>query len=200
MGRFGPMAQIGKADEEKGIKARYAKLRPTQSIETINLEEALDLFKLPRTLGQLDGKDVKVSIGRFGPYAQHDKLFASLGKDKDPYTITFEDAVQIIKDKKIANDNKVILNFEEEGIQVLKGQYGPYIKKGKDNYKIPKDKTAEYLTLEDVMMIIGDGPTKKSFRRGGGRAAAVTTEAKTKAPAKKAPAKKAAKKAPAKKK
>ncbi len=194
MGRFGPMAQIGKADEEKGIKARYAKLRPTQSIETINLEEALDLFKLPRTLGQLDGKDVKVSIGRFGPYAQHDKLFTSLGKDKDPYTITFEDALQIIKDKKIANDNKVILNFEEEGIQVLRGQYGPYIKKGKDNYKIPKDKTAEYLTLEDVMMIIGDGPTKKSFRRGG--RAAVTAE--TKAPAKKAPAKKApAKKAAA---
>ena len=188
MGRFGPMAQIGKADEEKGTKARFAKLRPTQSIETINLEEALDLFKLPRTLGQLDGKDVKVSIGRFGPYAQHDKLFASLGKEKDPYTITFDEAVQIIKDKQVANDNKVILNFEAEGIQVLKGQYGPYIKKGKDNYKIPKDKTAEYLTLEDVMMIIGDGPTKKSFRRGG--KAAATTE--TKAPAKKAATKKKA--------
>ena len=131
---------------------------------------------------------MKVSIGRFGPYAQHDKLFASLGKEKDPYTITFDEAVQIIKDKQVANDNKVILNFEAEGIQVLKGQYGPYIKKDKDNYKIPKDKTAEYLTLEDVMMIIGDGPTKKSFRRGG--KAAASTE--TKAPAKKAATKKKA--------
>lgn len=196
MGRFGPMAQIGKADEEKGIKARYAKLRPTQSIETISLEEALDLFKLPRVLGQIEGKDVKVSIGRFGPYAQLDKLFASLPKGVDPYTVTFEEAAKIIADKKVANDSKVIMEFEAEGVQVLRGQYGPYIKKGKDNYKIPKDKDAEYLTLEDVMTIIGDGPTKK-FKRGGRRAAPVAEEtapvksaAKTKTKTKSAPVKK----------
>ncbi len=167
MGRYGPMAQIGKADEETGKKARFAKLRATQSIETITFEEALDLFKLPRVLGQLEEKDVKVSIGRFGPYVQLDKLFVSLKKDQDPYTITFEDALTLISDKRAADASKTIHNFENEGIQVLNGRYGPYIKKGKDNYKIPKDKTAEFLTLEDVMLIIGEtGPTKKSFRGG----------------------------------
>ncbi|HWB65193.1 MAG TPA: type I DNA topoisomerase [Chitinophagales bacterium] len=165
MGRFGPMAQIGKADEETGKKARYAKLRPTQSIETITLEEALDLFKLPRVLGEFEGKEVKVSIGRFGPYAQLDKMFASLKKDQDPYTITFEDAVTLLREKREADDNKVIHNFEKEGIQVLNGRYGPYIKKGKDNYKIPKDRSAEHLTLEDVQIIMGEqGPTKRGFK------------------------------------
>jgi DNA topoisomerase-1 len=167
MGKFGPMAQIGKADEETGKKARFAKLRPTQSIETITLEEALELFKLPRTLGQLEGKDVKASIGRFGPYIQYDKSFVSIPKDKDPYTITFEDALTLVREKAEKDANRIILNFENEGIQVLNGRYGPFIKKGKDNYKIPKDKTAEYMTLEDVQLIIGEqGPTKKgrSFR------------------------------------
>jgi DNA topoisomerase-1 len=168
MGRFGPMAQIGKADEETGKKARYAKLRATQSLETITFEEALELFKLPRVLGEMDGKEVKVSIGRFGPYVQLDKMFVSLKKEQDPYTITLEDALTLIRDKRTADENKLIHNFEAEGIQVLNGRYGPYIKKGKDNYKIPKDKTAEYLTLEDVMLIIGEnGPTKKGFKRGG---------------------------------
>ncbi len=185
MGRFGPMVQIGKTEEveepqpkgkKKGKasedpnkkKPRYAKLRPQQSIETITLDEAMELFKLPRTLGELDAKVVKASIGRFGPYIQFDKIFVSIPKDKDPYTITFEDAVTLIREKEIANANKLIHNFEQEGIQVLNGRYGPYIKKGKDNYKIPKDKSAEHLTIEEVMMIIGEaGPTKKTrnFRK-----------------------------------
>lgn len=167
MGKFGPMAQIGKADEETGKKARFAKLRSTQSIETITFEEALELFKLPRTLGQIDGKDVKASIGRFGPYVQLDKLFVSIPKDKDPYTINLTDATVLIKDKQEKDANRLIMSFEAEDIQVLNGRYGPYIKRGKDNYKIPKDKTAEYLTLEDIQTIIGEqGPTKKgrSFR------------------------------------
>lgn len=165
MGKFGPMAQIGKSDEETGKKARYARLRAGQSLETITFEEAIELFKLPRTLGQHEGKDVKASIGRFGPYVQIDKTFISIPKDKDPYTITFEDALTLIREKAEKDANRIIHNFENEGIQVLNGRYGPYIKKGKDNYRIPKDKTAEYLTLEDVMMIIGEqGPSKKSFR------------------------------------
>lgn len=167
MGKFGPMAQIGKADEETGKKARFAKLRSNQSIETITFEEAIELFKLPRTLGQIDGKDVKVSIGRFGPYVQLDKLFVSIPKDKDPYTIKFEEAQVLIKEKLEKDANRIIMSFESEDIQVLNGRYGPYIKKGKDNYKIPKDKTAEYLTLEDIQVIIGEqGPTKRgrSFR------------------------------------
>lgn len=167
MGRYGPMVQIGKQDEnDETKKPRFAKLRPTQSIETITLEEAMELFKLPRVLGTADNKDVKASIGRFGPYVQLDKTFASIPKDKDPYTITLEDALTLIRAKDEANASKVIHNFEEEGIQVLNGKYGPYIKKGKDNYRIPKDKSAEHLTIEEVQMIIGEqGPTKKSFKR-----------------------------------
>ncbi len=169
MGKFGPMAQIGKADEETGKKARFAKLRATQSIETITFEEAIELFKLPRTLGQLEGKDVKASIGRFGPYIQLDKSFVSIPKDKDPYTITYDDALILIKEKAEKDAARLIMNFEAEGIQVLNGRYGPYIKKDKDNYKIPKDKTAEHLTIEEIQMIIGEqGPTqkRKSFKGG----------------------------------
>lgn len=165
MGKFGPMVQIGKTDDETK-KARFAKLRPTQSIETITLEEALDLFKLPRILGTgADGKDVKASVGKFGPYVQLDKLFVSIPKDKDPYTITLEEALELIKAKQEANANMLIHNFEAEGIQVLNGRYGPYIKKGKDNYRIPKGTSAEHLTLEDVQVIIGEqGPSKKSYK------------------------------------
>jgi DNA topoisomerase-1 len=170
MGKFGPMAQIGKADEETGKKARYARLRAGQSLETITFEEALELFKLPRTLGQHEGKEVKASIGRFGPYVQFDKTFVSIPKDKDPYTITLDDAIILIREKAEKDANRIIHNFETEGIQVLNGRYGPYIKKGKDNYKIPKDKTAEYLTLEDVQMIIGEqGPTQKGKRKWGNK-------------------------------
>jgi DNA topoisomerase-1 len=170
MGKFGPMAQIGKADEETGKKARYARLRAGQSLETITFEEALELFKLPRTLGQHEGKEVKASIGRFGPYVQFDKTFVSIPKDKDPYTITLDDAIILIREKAEKDANRIIHNFETEGIQVLNGRYGPYIKKGKDNYKIPKDKTAEYLTLEDVQMIIGEqGPTQKGKKRWGNK-------------------------------
>jgi DNA topoisomerase-1 len=168
MGKFGPMAQIGKADEETGKKARFARLRAGQSIETITFEQALELFKLPRVLGKNGEKDVKASIGKFGPYIQFDKLFVSIPKDKDPYTITLEDALTLIREKEEANANKTILNFEEEGIQVLNGRYGPYIKKGKDNYKIPKGQSAEHLTLEDIQVIIGEqGPSKpkKAFKR-----------------------------------
>lgn len=164
MGRFGPMVQIGKTDDESK-KPRFAKLRPTQSIETITLDEALELFKLPRTLGESNGKVVKASVGRFGPYVQYDKLFVSIPKDKDPYTITLEEALSLIKDKEEANANRLIMEFEKEGIQVLNGRYGPYIKKGKDNYKIPKGTSAEHLTLEEIQVIIGEqGPTKKSAR------------------------------------
>lgn len=172
MGRYGPMVQIGKPDEnDEKKKPRYAKLRATQSIETITMEEAMELFKLPRTLGtSAEGKPIKASIGRFGPYVQLDKTFVSIPKDKDAYTITLEDALTLISEKEKANASRIIHNFEKEEIQVLNGRYGPYIKKGKDNYKIPKDKSAEHLTLEEVMMIIGEsGPTKarakKSFAK-----------------------------------
>lgn len=169
MGKFGPMAQIGKADEETGKKARFAKLRANQSIETITFEEALELFRLPRTIGQLEGKDVKVSIGRFGPYVQLDKLFVSIPKTFDPYTITFEDAQTLIREKREKDAARLILNFESEGIQVLNGRYGPFIKKDKDNYKIPKGTEAKDLTLEEIQEIIKETPPSKKGKRSWGK-------------------------------
>ncbi|MCX6199919.1 MAG: type I DNA topoisomerase [Bacteroidetes bacterium] len=169
MGKFGPMAQIGKADEETGKKARFAKLRANQSIETITFEEALELFRLPRTIGQLEGKDVKVSIGRFGPYVQLDKLFVSIPKTFDPYTITFEDAQTLISEKREKDAARLILNFESEGIQVLNGRYGPFIKKDKDNYKIPKGTEAKDLTLDAIQEIIKETPPSKKGKRSWGK-------------------------------
>lgn len=169
MGKFGPMAQIGKADEETGKKARFAKLRANQSIETITFEEALELFRLPRTIGQQEGKDVKVSIGRFGPYVQLDKLFVSIPKTFDPYTITFEDAQTLISEKREKDAARLILNFESEGIQVLNGRYGPFIKKDKDNYKIPKGTEAKDLTLEAIQEIIKETPPSKKGKRSWGK-------------------------------
>jgi DNA topoisomerase-1 len=167
MGKYGPMAQIGKSDDE-AKKARFAKLRPAQSIETITLEEALELFRLPRVVGEFEGKEIKVNVGRFGPYVQHNSKFVSLKKEQDPYTLTLEDAEELIKAKRIAEENAVIQNFEAEGIQILKGRFGPYIKKEKDNYKIPKGTDAELMTLEDVLEIVKAGPQPKKggFKRG----------------------------------
>ncbi|HTE26108.1 type I DNA topoisomerase [Flavitalea sp.] len=168
MGRYGPMVQIGDvADEEK---PKFAKLKNTQSIETISYDEAMELFKLPRTIGQFEEQDVVINIGRFGPYIAHDKKFYSLGKDFDPYTISFEEAQPIIVEKRDAKEKSTIKIFEKEKIQLLRGPYGPYIKQGLRNFKIPKDKqeTAADLTIEDVQKLIEEGkanPPKKSYRK-----------------------------------
>jgi DNA topoisomerase-1 len=168
MGRYGPMVQIGDvADEEK---PRFAKLKNTQSIETISFEEAMELFKLPRTIGQFEDQDVVVNIGRFGPYIAHDKKFYSLGKDFDPYTISHEEATPIIVEKRDAKEKSTIKVFEKEKIQLLRGPYGPYIKQGLRNFKLPKDKheTAADLTIEEVQKMIEEGkanPPKKSYRK-----------------------------------
>ena len=165
MGRYGAMIQIGATEDEK--KPRFAKLRANQSIETITYEEAMELFKLPRVVGQFEDKDIKVSIGRFGPYAQHDSKFISLKKEQDPYTITLDETIELIKAKRESDANKFIMEFKEHDIQVLNGRFGAYIKKGKDNYKIPKDKKAELLTEAEVLDIVSAGPSKKSPRKGG---------------------------------
>ena len=164
MGRYGAMIQIGATEDEK--KPRFAKLRANQSIETITYEEAMELFKLPRVVGQFEDKDIKVSIGRFGPYAQHDSKFISLKKEQDPYTITLDETIELIKAKRESDANKFIMEFKDHDIQVLNGRFGAYIKKGKDNYKIPKDKKAELLTEAEVLEIVSAGPSKKSPRRG----------------------------------
>jgi DNA topoisomerase I len=164
MGRYGPMIQIGKAEDEE--KPKFAKLKATQSIETITLAEAMELFKLPRNLGKFEGEDVVVNIGRFGPYAAHDKKFYSLKKEMDPYTVELEEIAPLIVEKRAAKDERTIKVFEKEKIQILKGPYGPYIKQGLRNYKIPKERidTAAEITLEEAKAIIEDvkaNPPKK---------------------------------------
>jgi DNA topoisomerase-1 len=168
MGRYGPMVQIGEVNDEE--KPRFAKLKNTQSIETITYDEAMELFKLPRTLGQFEDTDVTVNIGRFGPYIAHDKKFYSLGKDFDPYTITLEEAAPIVVEKRAAKEERTIKVFEKEKIQLLRGPYGPYIKQGLRNYKIPKEQQekAADLSLDEVKKMIEEGkanPPKKTFRK-----------------------------------
>lgn len=168
MGRYGPMVQIGDVSDEE--KPKFAKLKNTQSIETISYEEAMELFKLPRNIGQFEEKDVVINIGRFGPYIAHDGKFYSLGKDFDPYTISFDDAVPIVVEKREAKAKSTIKIFEKEKIQLLRGPYGPYIKQGLRNFKIPKEKqeTVEQLTIEEVQALIEEAkanPPKKSFRK-----------------------------------
>jgi DNA topoisomerase-1 len=168
MGRYGPMVQIGEQNDEE--KPKFAKLKNTQSIETINLDEAMELFRLPRSLGQFEGNDVSVSIGRFGPYIAHDKKFYSLGKEFDPYTISFEEASPIIVEKRTAKEQRTIKVFEKEKIQLLRGPYGPYIKQGLRNYKIPKEKqeNVEGLELNEIKAIIEEvkaNPPKRVPRK-----------------------------------
>lgn len=168
IGRFGPMIQVGD-EKEDGEKPQFASLQGSQSIHTITLEQALDLFKLPRTLGELNGEVVKANTGRFGPYVQIGKLFVSLKKEDDPMTVTLERAEELIKDKLIAEANKLIKSFpEREDVQLLNGRYGAYLKIGKDNFKLPKGTEAANLSLEECLAIAADqanAPKKKPIRK-----------------------------------
>ncbi|MEO5683305.1 MAG: type I DNA topoisomerase [Chitinophagaceae bacterium] len=171
MGRYGPMVQIGaQAVEETDEKPRFAKLKNTQSIETITLEDAMELFKLPRNLGLFEDIDVLINIGRFGPYAAHDKKFYSLNKEMDPYTVTLDEVSPMIAEKRKAKDERTIKVFEKEKIQLLRGPYGPYIKQGLRNYKLSKEQQEKVadLTIEEVKATIEElkaNPPKKSFRK-----------------------------------
>ena len=188
IGRFGPMVQIGN-EEADGEKPQFASLRKEQSINSITLEDALELFKLPRTLGEYEEQVVKANVGRFGPYIQHGKSFVSLKKEDDPMTVTMDRAIELIEEKKVSDANKMIKVFAENpDVQLLNGRYGAYLKIGKDNYKLPKGTEAEKLTLEECLKIAESQPS--------------TSKGKKKVVAKKAVAEKkpAAKKAPAKKK
>lgn len=155
MGRYGPMVQLGDTSDTED-KAKFAKLKVDQSIETINLEEALELFKLPRILGEFEGEQVQVNIGRFGPYIAHNKLFYSLSKEFDPYEIKLQDAAPFIVEKRTAKNERTIKVFEKEKIQLLKGPYGPYIKKGLRNFPIAKEKqdNVENLEIDEVQKMI----------------------------------------------
>jgi len=198
LGRFGPYAAIGSTAEDAEDKPKFASLRPGQSMHTISLEDALELFLMPRALGQDKDEDVSVGIGRFGPFAKRGSTYASLKKEDDPYTIDLVRAVFLIEEKEEIARNRIIKEFEGSDIQVLNGRFGPYISDGRMNGKIPKDREPASLTLAEVQQLMEE--TGKPVRKGFGKKAAKKVVAK-KATVKKeaAPKKAAAKKAPAKK-
>jgi DNA topoisomerase-1 len=158
IGRYGALVQIGESDDEE---KKFANLKQGQRLETLTLEEALDLFKLPRDIGDFEDKPMIIGTGRFGPYVRHNSAFYSLAKTDDPLSITKERALEIIINKRKADAEKVILNFGgDPEIKVLNGRFGAYISKGKENFKIPKDKDAKSLSLEECNAIIADDANK----------------------------------------
>lgn len=203
LGRYGPYAQIGTADDED--KPTFASLRPGQSMHTITLENALELFRLPRKLGEHNDEEVSVGIGRFGPFAKRGSVYASLKKEDDPYTIDLARALFLIEEKEEIARNRIIKSFPGSDIEVLNGRYGPYLSDGKLNGKIPKDREPASLTLEEATELMET--TGKPMRKGFGAKKAAAKKAATKkaAPRKTAESKPkvdkpaAAKKAPAKK-
>ena len=153
IGRFGPVVQIGTVDDEE--KPRFAQMKKGQSMETITLEEALELFKLPRTIGEYEGKTVSVGIGRFGPYIQHNKVYVSLPKTLDPMKVTLEEAEQLILEKRAKEAERHIKKFDEEPeLEILNGRYGPYIAYKGNNYKIPKDIVPQDLSLKSCLELV----------------------------------------------
>jgi DNA topoisomerase-1 len=163
LGRFGPHAQIGSVEEEE--KPRFAGLRPGQSLETITLEEALELFKLPRDLGYTpDGEEVSAGIGRFGPYIRYGSKFVSL-KDADPHTVTLSQALEVVAAKKQADLDRILRTFEGTDVQILKGRWGPFISDGKKNARMPKDREPDSMTLEECLAALEAAPDKRSRKK-----------------------------------
>jgi len=203
MGRFGPFVQIGTRDDEE--KPKFAGLRPGQKMDRIALDEALQLFQLPRKLGVgVEGEQIEANIGRFGPYIKYGSKYASL-KEDDPYSITLERALEVVAAKKLADANRIIQDFGIDDIQVLNGRYGPYITDKLRNARIPKDRDPKTLTLEECRAMLAAAPqrpgrgrfAKKAKTPNKKAASAATTEGAEQKPA---AAKRAAKKTPAKKK
>lgn len=166
IGRFGPVVQIGSADDTE--KPRFSQLPSDKSIETITLEEALELFKLPRTIGEFEGSDVVIGAGRFGPYVMHDKKYVSLPKGTDPMKVTLEEAIQLIGEKREQEQKRHIKAFDEDAkLEVLNGRYGPYIAYDGKNYRMPKalhEKAAE-LSYAECMEIVNNAPEPKGRKR-----------------------------------
>ena len=190
IGKFGPLVQMGTVEDEE--KPKFASLKPGQSIYSISLEDALELFKLPRTLGEHNDETVTVGIGRFGAFAKRGSVYASLKKEDDPYTIELDRAVALIEEKEEIARNRIIKHWEGSDIQVLNGRFGPYISNGQLNGKIPKDREPASLTLDEVTKLLEE--TGKPARGRFGKKATKKV-AEKKPAAKKAPAKKATKKA-----
>ena len=162
IGRFGPVVQIGTADDED--KPRFSQLPSDKSMETITLNEALELFKLPRTVGQFEGTDVVIGAGRFGPYVLHNKKYVSLPKDENPMTVTLDAAINLIQKKRLQEAQRHLKTFEEDAnMEVMNGRYGPYIAYNGKNYRMPKalHEKASELTYEQCMDIVNNAPEPK---------------------------------------
>jgi DNA topoisomerase-1 len=184
IGRFGPMVQIGEAEEEE--KPKFAGLKKGQTMDSLTLDEALKLFEFPRQIGDYEEAELTVAIGRFGPYVKHKSAFYSLAKTDDPASIDADRAIEIIEEKRRKDRERVIKVFEEDDtIQVLNGRFGPYIAQGKTNYKIPKSVDPQALTLEEVRQIISNpaSASKSSVKASAKRNTSVksTSEAEKKA-------------------
>ena len=167
IGRFGPVVQIGSADDKE--KPRFAQMKQGQSMETITLDEALDLFKLPRTLGEFEGTEVSVGAGRFGPYILHDKKYVSIPAGKDPLSITLDEAVTLIQEKRKAEEERHLKTFDEEPeLEILNGRYGPYLAYKGKNYRLPKNlaEKARDLSLEECMEVIKEQDEKPASTKG----------------------------------
>ena len=167
VGRFGPVAQIGDTESEE--KPRFAGLKKDMSIESVTLEEVLKLFDFPRILGEFEGKDITVAVGRFGPYVKHDNKFYSLAKTDNPALVEYDRAVEIIKDKREKDISNILLTFDEDPeMRVLNGRYGPYIAYKKSNFKIPKGIEPTTLKYKDCLAIVEDpknAPKKRVVRK-----------------------------------
>ena len=167
MARFGPVAQLTDLNDPEA-KPEYAGLRRNQKLELITLEEALELFKLPRTVGEFEEKEIVAAIGRFGPYLRHDGKFYSLKKDYDPHTINETDAISVIEAKRVADSEKFIKVFDEDPeYQILNGRWGPYLKAGKKNVKLPKDREPSSFTFEEVVKLAEESVQTKSNKKSG---------------------------------
>ena len=168
IGRFGPIVQIGTSTDEE--KPRFAQMKPGQTLETITLEEALELFSLPRTLGNFEGKEVTIGAGRFGPYIKHNNISVSLPKSHDPLTVSLEEATELIEGKRKAEAERIIKTYEQEpALQVLNGRFGPYIAYNGKNYKLPKSATPTELTLEECLEIVKQQSEREPATAKGGR-------------------------------
>ncbi len=164
MGRYGAYVQVGTREDEE--KPKFANLRADQRMDSVSLDEALELFRLPRELGvSEEGEKISVNVGRYGPYVRYDNKFVSLEEADDPYTVDLPRALELVREKKAADAEKYIKVFEKEGISILNGRYGPYITDGKKNVKIPKDREAGDLTLEDCKALIAAPPAPRRRKR-----------------------------------
>jgi DNA topoisomerase-1 len=175
MGRFGPFVQIGTKEDVE--KPKFAGLRPGQKMDKITPEEARELFKLPRALGETpEAEPILANIGRFGPYLKYGAKYVSLKAEDDPYTVELPRALEIIAAKKIADANRIIIDFADAGIQVLNGRYGPYITDKQKNAKMPKDREPKSMTLEECQALLAVAPLRGQRRFGKKAAPAKTAE------------------------